>query len=85
MTFREFITIPQEQQFDLVWEKGFLIGERHDTNNSYALYVLNAFYVELKYRKKKIEDLRCFIDTKCLLPYDKKRVSKIIGTRILHN
>jgi hypothetical protein len=85
MTFHEFITIPQEQQFDIVCEKGFLIGERHDKHNSYSLYTLCSFYVELKYQKKSLEDLYCFSNGKCLEPYGQKVVRKTIRNKVLHN
>jgi len=71
MTLYEFKALDQQEQYNMLWDKG--IYHTHIVKRGYtlALYQIDAFYVELKYDgdMNKIASLRSFLNTNQLEPY----------------
>ena len=71
MTFYQFKGLSPHTQFELLKKKGVIIADRINTAYRFFLYQMDSFYVELKMNifDTKIEDIKCFFDTKFLEPY----------------
>jgi hypothetical protein len=72
MTLYEFKLLNQNEQADVLWEKGVMIADRQDESNTYLLYQLEGFYVEVIYHMSSniIKGLKSFASTdQPLYPY----------------
>jgi hypothetical protein len=71
MTFLQFKSLSEYKQYEILKQKGVIIAQRITTAYKFLLYQIDSFYVELKYNlfETKIEDMKCFLDTKGLDPY----------------
>jgi hypothetical protein len=71
MTFLQFKSLSPYKQFEILAQKGVMIGDRISIAYKFILYQLDSFYVEVKSNlfDKKIEAIKCFFDTKNLEPY----------------
>lgn len=67
----EFLTLPEELQFELLHKHGVYIGKQKIGNQTIVLFQLNSFYVEVYYKKyRKIIDRIITTDsTDILVPY----------------
>lgn len=71
MTLNEFAMLQQTEQIELLYALGVYQGKRKLGNKTVVLYQLDAFYVELLYRKYRVEvaTIQVFADTKGIEPY----------------
>ena len=71
MTFYEFNAMNGEQQAEILWERGVYLMARQKREYKFALYQLDAFYVEVWYHTdgNEITKLRSFSSTGPLEPY----------------
>jgi len=71
MTFLQFKSLSPYKQFEILAQKGVMIGDRISTAYKFILYQIDSFYVEVKSNlfDTKIEAIKCFFDTKDLDPY----------------
>ena len=71
MTVQDFQLLPQQEQVEILCKDGIYIGKHKDANSIILLYQVDAFYVEVFYRKYRshIKLLHCFESTEYLDPY----------------
>ena len=71
MTFLQFKSLSEYKRFVILNQKGVIIANRISTAYKFILYQIDSFYVELKCNlfETKLEDMKCFFDTKYLEPY----------------
>ena len=74
MTFHDFYFSNQLDQLKIVSKKGVLIADRIQGDKQFALYRVDAFYVELIYKlaNNVLTSLRPFLSMTDLDPYLKK-------------
>ena len=67
----EFIKLPQELQFELLYKHGVYIGKQKIGKQTVVLFQLNSFYVEVYYKKyrKLIDRIVTSDNTDILIPY----------------
>jgi len=71
MTYLQFESLTPFNQFEILTEKGVMIGNRVCAAHKFLLYQIDSFYVELKYDLigTKLEATKCFFDIKDLEQY----------------
>ena len=71
MNLYEFELLCEHDQVDVLYKKGVFLGKRKVGGFSVVLYQVDAFYVEILYKKYRyyINRTRCFTSTKFLDPY----------------
>jgi len=71
MTLYQFNALSEEEQANLLWDKGVHIAHRSDETIKYILYQLDAFYIEVwyAYEDNNILKFRTFSSTDALEPY----------------
>lgn len=57
ITLHEFNELSKAHKTELIWDKGFIIGDRSDEKYFYVLYSVLNFYVEIKYLRESIIDI----------------------------
>ncbi len=67
----DFRNLEAKQQVDLLYAKGSYLGKRQADTFVVVLYQLDAFYVEIYYKKyrRHIQRIQCFQSTQFLDPY----------------
>jgi hypothetical protein len=67
----QFKALDENEQYETLWDNGIFITHRKEAGYTFALYQINAFYVELKYDAgmNKILGVRSFISVNQLEPY----------------
>ena len=81
MTLSEFENCSAEEQLSLVERNGVLVGRRAHTHHNIELFQLDAFYVEVFFRKKDSSVWKiCGFDHPVLLqPYlDQNNLSNLL-------
>jgi hypothetical protein len=60
--FNEFLALDENEQFETLWASGVYLSERSSEIQTFVLFQLDEFYIELIYdkKKKKIINLICF-------------------------
>jgi hypothetical protein len=68
LSLYEFNTLPQQQQFQYVWDKGVFLTNRIEDGSRFNLYTVGDFYVEVRYATADdmIKGIRTFRTTKPL-------------------
>jgi len=63
MNFPDFYSLNQSDQFQVVSQKGVLIGDRVQADKKFVLYRVDSFFVELIYRipENILTGLRSFL------------------------
>jgi hypothetical protein len=71
MTPYQFKALKQQEQYQMVWDKGVYLTNRIVDNNRFILYQIDSFYVEVQYNssENKIISLKSFLSTTLLEPY----------------
>jgi hypothetical protein len=71
MTLYEFNAMNEDAQAEVLWERGVYLMARQQREYKFALYQLDAFYVEVWYHVdgNEITRLRSFSSTGPLEPY----------------
>ena len=71
MNLYEFELLSEQEQVEVLYKKGVFLGKRKVSEFSVVLYQVDAFYVEILYKKYRyyINRTRCFTSTKLLDPY----------------
>ena len=71
MTLYDFTAMNEEQQAEILWEHGVYLMVRQEHEHKFALYQLDAFYVEVWYHgdDNEIKKMRSFSSTDALAPY----------------
>ena len=71
MSIYEFHLLTEDEQLHQLWSNGMYIGKRRHHDYTYILFQLDAFYVELSYRKYRTQLCRvhCTRSTNILDPY----------------
>jgi len=71
VTLSQFKSLPQDTQYNTVWERGVLIDARMTNEYTFVLYELDSFYVEIQYDVEcnKIIELKSFTSLKPLNDY----------------
>ncbi len=71
MTLYDFRMLSDTEQIDLLYKNGVYIGKRKQGSSIVVLYQLDAFYIEIFYRKYRsvITRMYCFASTILLNPY----------------
>lgn len=70
MKYNEFNNLHKQEQFEALWNKGFVIGERKKDRYSYILYSIDKFYVELRYFNELLHGFQIGRDRKDFELYD---------------
>ena len=52
VTINEFNNLSEPEQFNLIWDHGFMMGKRNQGEYEISLFSLFSFYVELYYNLK---------------------------------
>ena len=70
MTLYQFNLLPERDQYEAAWGGTFLV-DRLEGNKKYIVYVVDAFYVEVRYdaQENAVESIRAFSSTVPLEPY----------------
>lgn len=71
ITLYDFSVLSTAEQIDILYANGVYIGKTLKEDMNVVLYQLDAFYVEIYYRKYRclVQRVRCFTSTMCLNPY----------------
>jgi hypothetical protein len=71
MNLYEFELLSEHEQVEVLYNKGVFLGKRKVGEFSVVLYQVDAFYIEILYKKYRyyINRTRCFTSTKLLDPY----------------
>ena len=74
MTLYHFNLLEENEQAQVLREKGMLVGERQNKNHRILLYQIDAFYVEAYHHThfNVITKFRSFQSSKYLAPYLKE-------------
>ena len=57
LSLKEFITLPEEMQFEILHKHGVYVGKRKRGKQTIVLFQLHGFYVEVYYRQyRKVID-----------------------------
>jgi hypothetical protein len=54
MNFNDYISLTQEQQLDLLTDKGIRVGRRVDEEYNITLYKMDGFLVEVFFNRKQL-------------------------------
>jgi len=61
MTLLDFLRLPAKQRLERVLEKGIMLESENETENTFQLFYLNDFFVEININtKKEILDITPF-------------------------
>lgn len=61
MTLLDFLRLPEKQRLERVLEKGIMLESENETENTFQLFYLNDFFVEININtKKEILDITPF-------------------------
>lgn len=62
ITLYEFKRLPEEEQYEIIFNKGTFLDFSLDGNKRYALYAVDLFFVEVQYnsRRNEIVEKRLF-------------------------
>lgn len=73
ITLNQFLALPREKQFDIIFTIGDYLETRPDENRQVILYAVDLFFVELYYDPKinKINKISAFKKGKNLNKYSK--------------
>lgn len=52
-TLDQFLKLPKQEQYAVIFEDGIFVEKRKEKNKIYALYSLYLFFVELEYGNKE--------------------------------
>ncbi len=67
LSLYEFNALPQQQQFQYVWDKGVFLTNRIEEGSRFNLYTVGDFFVEVRYAADDmIKGLKSFRSTKPL-------------------
>lgn len=71
MTLLDFQVLTMQEQINVLYQQGVYIGKRKAEKLTVLILQLDSFYVEVFYKKYRIEitRLRCSASTKMLDPY----------------
>lgn len=71
MTIYDFLLLKDAEQLSILYKEGVYIGKRKCENITIVLYQLEAFYIEIYYKKYRynISRVECFSTTEQLNPY----------------
>ncbi|MEO6613260.1 MAG: hypothetical protein ABIT05_15355 [Chitinophagaceae bacterium] len=71
MTFTQFKYLSEDDQEDLLWNRGVELLRRADKMFHYILFQVDGFYMEVKYTlpKRTIKKIACFEEVSILEPY----------------
>lgn len=71
ITLYEFLALPDQEQYDIVFNSGQFLTYHLDENKKFALYAVSKFFVEIEYdaANNKIVSKRSFISGEKLNRY----------------
>ena len=71
MTLLDFQVLTMQEQINVLYQQGVYIGKRKTERLTVLILQLDSFYVEVFYKRYRIEitRLRCSTSTKMLDPY----------------
>lgn len=53
LTLREFLHLPETQQYNVLFDLGVVLERRYEIDKEFVLYAVNRFYVELEYEEEQ--------------------------------
>ena len=67
----EFLVLPDQEQYNIVFNTGEFVDFQIDGNKRFALYAIDMFFVEVEYNNKKniIVDKKAFVTGVILTKY----------------
>jgi len=71
LTIVEFHGLPEAEQFNIIWQHGFMMGKKTEGDYEITLFSLFSFYVELYYNLKVnfFKEIKALITTENLEGY----------------
>lgn len=77
MTLEEFNSLPNFDQYDIIYNEGTFIDTIIEDHNRYVLYSVSTFFVELYYQSlpNKVVGKRAFVSGKLLDKYTVDRLT----------
>lgn len=71
ITLYEFLALPEQEQYQVIWNYGNCIDVRMEESRRYTLYAVDMFFVEVEYdqEQNKIINKRAFISGELLNKY----------------